>query len=214
MRATHQRGVPRSGLPRVSRRGTNPRRVDHDARTATKRSLARWATVPAARPSRRDVLAAGTALLLAGPAALTGCAVSARAPTGPDPLESPARRAEADAALAHAVGQMAAQAHPALAATARALAEDRMTHATGLRAELHRVRPGPASPTASPAAVPPAASPVAAAPDVSAARTALVQAARAAQAEAAALVVTLPGYRAALLASIAACCSCHLALLS
>ncbi|MGC1733073.1 MAG: DUF4439 domain-containing protein, partial [Pseudonocardiaceae bacterium] len=78
--------------------------------------------MPAARPNRRGVLAAGTALLLAGPAALTGCTPSARAPVGPDPLESPARRAEADAALAQAVGQMAAQAHPALAATARALA--------------------------------------------------------------------------------------------
>ncbi|MGH3781610.1 MAG: hypothetical protein ACRDRO_13550 [Pseudonocardiaceae bacterium] len=170
--------------------------------------------MPAARPSRRDVLAAGTALLLAGPVALTGCAPSALAPTGPDPLESPARRAEADAALAQAVSQMAAQAHPALAATSRALAEDRMTHATALRAELHRARPGPASTSASPPAVPPQAPPVAATLDVSAARGALTQAARAAQAEAVGLVVTLPGYRAALLASVAACCSCHLALLS
>ncbi|PZS15345.1 MAG: hypothetical protein DLM60_17555 [Pseudonocardiales bacterium] len=162
------------------------------------------------------MLAAGTVLLLAGPAALTGCAPSSLAPTGPDPLEPPARRAEADAALAHEVSQMAAQVHPALAATARAFSEDRMTHATALRAELHRARPGSA--TARPPAVPPPAVPpasaVAAAPDVPAARTALTQAARAAQAEAAALVVTLPGYRAALLASVAACCSCHLALLS
>lgn len=164
------------------------------------------------------MLAAGTVLLLAGPAALTGCAPSSLAPTGPDPLEPPARRAEADAALAHEVSQTAAQVHPALAATARAFAEDRMTHATALRAELHRARPGSASATARPPAVPPPAVPpastVAAAPDVPAARTALTQTARAAQAEAAALVVTLPGYRAALLASIAACCSCHLALLS
>jgi hypothetical protein len=36
----------------------------------------------------------------------------------------------------------------------------------------------------------------------------------AAQDEAAALVLTLPGYRAALLASIAACCATHAALLS
>lgn len=157
------------------------------------------------------MLAAGTALLLAGPAALTGCTPSARAPTGPDPLESPARRAEADAALAQAVGQMAAQAHPALAATARALAEDRKTHATALRAELHRARPGP---PASRPRVPPPAAPAAATADVAAARTALTQAARAAQDEAARLVVTLPGYRAALLASVAACCACHLALLS
>jgi hypothetical protein len=160
------------------------------------------------------VLAIGTALLVAGPAALTGCNPSARAPTGPDPLESPARRAEADAALAHAVGQTEAQANPALAASARALAEDRMTHATALRAELRRVRPGPASPSAVSPPVPAPAAPVAATTDVSTARTALAQAARAAQDEAAGLVVTLPGYRAALLASVAACCATHVALLS
>jgi hypothetical protein len=152
-------------------------------------------------------LAVGTALLITGPAALTGCSSSARAPSGPDPLESPARRAEADAALAQAVGQTEAQANPALAASARELAADRMMHATALRAELRRARPVPASTSA----VPP---PAAAAPGLSAARTALAQAARAAQDEAAGLVVTLPGYRAALLASVAACCATHAALLS
>lgn len=163
-----------------------------------------------ARPSRRGVLAAGTALVLTGPAALTGCSSSVRAPSAPDPLESPARRAEADAALAQAVGQPEAHANPALAASARALAADRMAHATALRTELRRARPG--APPAS--AVPPPAGPAPAAPDPPAARTALAQAARAAQDEAAGLVVTLPGYRAALLASIAACCATHAALLS
>jgi hypothetical protein len=166
--------------------------------------------VPTARPSRRGVLAVGTALVLTGPAALTGCSSSARAPSGPDPLESPARRAEADAALAQAVGQPEAHANPALAASARALAADRMAHATALQAELRRARPGAPSTSA----VPPPAGPAPAAPDSSAARTALAQAARAAQDEAAGLVVTLPGYRAALLASIAACCATHAALLS
>ncbi|HEX5144377.1 MAG TPA: hypothetical protein VFW21_10965, partial [Mycobacterium sp.] len=71
-------------------------------------------------------------------------------------------------------------------------------------------RPGPPSTSA----VPPPAGPAPAAPAPSAARTALAQAARAAQEEAAGLVVTLPGYRAALLASIAACCATHAALLS
>ena len=112
------------------------------------------------------------------------------------------------------MAQMAAQAHPALATTARALAEDRRAHATALHAELHRARPSPASTSATPPPVPGQASPVTTAPDVSTARAALTQAARAAQAEAAGLVGTLPGYRAALLASVAACCSCHLALLS
>ena len=89
-----------------------------------------------------------------------------------------------------------------------------MTHATALRAELRRVRPVPASPSAVSPPVPAPAAPVAATTDVSAARTALAQAARAAQDEAAGLVVTLPGYRAALLASVAACCATHVALLS
>lgn len=156
------------------------------------------------------MLAVGTVLVLTGPAALTACSSSTRAPSGPDPLESPARRAEADAALAQAVGQAEAHANSALAASARALAADRMAHATALRAELRRARPGPPSTSA----VPPPAGPAPAAPDSSAARTALGQAARAAQDEAAGLVVTLPGYRAALLASIAACCATHAALLS
>jgi hypothetical protein len=155
------------------------------------------------------MLAAGATLLLAGPAVLTGCTPSALAPTGPDPLESPARRAEADAALAQAVGQLAAQAHPALAATARALAEDRMTHASTLRAELHRARPEPATSSAPPPAAHPPANPA-----VAEARASLTQAVRAAHDEAAELVVTLPGYRAALLASITACCATHAALLS
>jgi hypothetical protein len=175
--------------------------------------LARWPIVSGTRPHRRRVLVAGATLLLAGPAALTGCTLSARAPKEPDPLESPARRAEADAALATTVAQLADQnadhANSALAAAARALAADRMTHATTLRAELRRARPGPASRSASP---PVASLPVN--PDLAGARGALAQAARAAQDEAAGLVMTLPGYRAALLASVAACCASHTALLS
>jgi hypothetical protein len=197
--------------------------VDHGAGPQRTRALARWSAVSAACPHRRRVLAAGATLLLAGPAALTGCAVPvfapqrlisalqrrAFAPPGPDPLESPARRAEADAALAAAVAQLAAQADPVLAATARALAADRMTHAATLRAELRRVRPRRSSAGGFPPVAPPKAD-----PDLATARGALTQAVRAAHEEAAGLVMTLPGYRAALLASIAACCASHAALLS
>jgi hypothetical protein len=209
MRATNQRGAPRSGLPRVSRRRTNPRRVDHGAGPQQTGVLARWSTVSGAGPNRRRVLAAGATLLLAGPAALTGCTLSARAPEGPDPLESPARRAEADTALAAGVAQLAVHADPVLAAAARALAADRMAHATTLRAELRRARPRPASGSASPPVAPLPAN-----PDLASARGALTQAVHAAQDEAAGLVMTLPGYRAALLASVAACCASHAALLS
>ncbi|MGH3991022.1 MAG: hypothetical protein ACRDSN_01000 [Pseudonocardiaceae bacterium] len=160
------------------------------------------------RRSRRIVLAAGAAtgaLLVIGPAALAGCTPSAPpAPEKPDPLELPAQRAESDAALATAV----TNAHAGLAAAAGALAADRQAHAVALRAELRRVRPSP-SPTNS--SVPPA--PVPAAADQASARDALADAVRAAQEEAALLVATLPGYRAALLASVAACCASHAAVL-
>jgi hypothetical protein len=188
--------------------------VDHNAGPQRNGVLARWATVSGASPNRRRVLAAGATLLLAGPAALTGCTLPARAPEGPDPLEAPARRAEADAALATGVAQLAAHAGPVLATAARALAADRMAHATMLRAELRRVRPGPASSSVSPPVAPLPSNPEPSNPALAGAQGTLAQAVRAAHDEAAELVMTLPGYRAALLASVAACCASHAALLS
>ena len=164
------------------------------------------------RPNRRRVLAAGAALLVAGPAALPGCTGSPAAPERPDPLEPPTLRAETDSALAQAVALMAAQTgtqtHPGLATAAEALAADRMAHAITLRAELRRVRPAPTASSAAPTPPPPLVD-----PDLAAARAALVQAGHAAQDEAAGLVLILPGYRAALLASVAACLATHAALL-
>lgn len=157
------------------------------------------------RPSRRRVIAVGAAtgaLLLTGSAGLTGCTSSAPpAPAQPDPLELPAKRADSDAALAQAV----AAAYPELAAAAGAFAADRRAHGAALRAELQRVRPSSAP--SSPAQSPPA--PVPAAAGQAQARDALAGAAQAAQDEAAGLVPRLPGYRAALLASVAACCASH-----
>jgi hypothetical protein len=178
--------------------------------------------VSQARLSRRRVLAAGAstaALVLAGPAALSGCTSSAPVPEQPDPLEAPARRAEADAAQALAAAQLVTHADSGLAAAAKALAADRMAHATTLWAELRRVRPTmapsvAASPTVPPPGAPPPASPSPANPDLAGTRSALTRAMHAAQDEAAALVLTLPGYRAALLASVAACCATHATLLS
>ncbi|MGH3872353.1 MAG: hypothetical protein ACRDSR_12715 [Pseudonocardiaceae bacterium] len=171
--------------------------------------------MPGSHLSRRRLLAAGPALLTAGPAGLAGCTGSAAAPEPPDPLEPPARRAEIDSALAGAVAQLAAKvtgqaADPALATAAQALAADRAAHAITLRTELRRVRPEPATGSASPAApMPPLAD-----PELAGARATLIHAVQAAQDEAATLVITLPGYRAALLASVAACCASHTALLS
>jgi hypothetical protein len=159
--------------------------------------------------------ASTAALVLAGPAGLTGCTASAPAPEQPDPLESPARRAEADAAQALVAAQLVTDADSGLAAAAKALAADRMAHATTLRAELHRVRPRPAaSAAAPPPAMLPPVSPSPTKPDPAATRSALTRALHAAQDEAGALALTLPGYRAALLASVSACCATHAALLS
>ncbi len=193
--------------------------MDHGAAYGLIGGLAGWPTVPGPRPSRRRVLTAGATLLVAGPTVLAGCTGPAPETEAPDPLEAPARRAEADSALAQAVAQVAAQVaaaqtHPALATAAKALAADRMAHAIILRAELHRVRPGPASTSAAPVAAPTSAAPPPADPlDLTGARASLTEAVRAAQDEAAGLVMTLPGYRAALLASVAACCASHAAVL-
>jgi hypothetical protein len=148
------------------------------------------------------------ALLVAGPTTVAGCA-SPPVPEQPDPLERPAQRAESDVAMAQAV----ANAHPALATAARSVATDRQAHAAALRAELRRVRPSPAPASSSAPPPPPPPAPIAAARR-SAAQGELVGAMRAAQDEATGLVGALPGYRAALLASVAACCASHLTVLS
>lgn len=164
------------------------------------------------RRNRRDVLTAGVAvatLLVAGPTTLAGCASSVPpALDEPDPLESPAQRAESDVALAQAV----ASTHPTLTAPAVALAADRQAHATALRAELRRVRPSPPPTSAASASASPTTDRTAA--DQALAQDALAGAVWAAQQEAAELVALLPGYRAALLASVAACCASHAALLA
>ena len=160
------------------------------------------------RLSRRRVLGAGVAvggLLVTGPAA--GCAAPApEAPEQPDPLEAPATRAAADVALAQAL----AAGYPALGAAATAFAVDRQAHATALRDELRRVQPAPNPPSGSFAA---SAIPITPDADATSAQAALATAIQLAQEEAAGLVATLPGYRAALLASVAACCASHAAVL-
>lgn len=147
-------------------------------------------------------VATGT-LLVAGPLTVSGCTAQPD-PARPDSLERPARRAESDAALAQAL----AEAHPALADVAGGYAADRRAHATALRTELHRVRTTP--PPSTPAPPPPVPAPA----DEEQARDALAGAVRAAQDEAAGLVGGLPGYRAGLLASVAACCASHAAVLA
>lgn len=165
--------------------------------------LAGSVIVTASRPSRRRILAG--ALVLGAPV-LPGCTARDTGPPAPDPLGPVAHRAEADVRLADAV----AAAHPTLAGAAAALASDRREHAAAVHAELRRARPSP--PTAS-SAPPRSPAPVVAPPEPAAARATLVDALRVAQDQAAALVAAAPGHRAALLASVAACCASHLAVL-
>lgn len=174
--------------------------------------------MPGPRHSRRRMLGAGAVLLVAGPTVLAGCTGSTpAAPEEPDPLEQPARRAETDSVLARAVAQRAAEIAnqadgQALVTAATALAADRMAHAITLRAELHRVRPATVPSSVGPSA-PPAPALPSVVTDLASARAALLQAVHSAQDEASRLVAALPGYRAALLASVAACCASHAAVL-
>jgi hypothetical protein len=100
----------------------------------------------------------------------------------------------------------------ALATAAMALAADRMAHASTLRTELRRARPPTVPSSIAPSATP-APAPALAVADLASARAALLQAVQVAQDEASQLVTVLPGYRAALLASVAACCATHAAVL-
>lgn len=180
--------------------------------------LAGSVAVTTARPARRHVLAAalGTGALALGVPPLAGCAPAQSTPPAPDPLEPLAEQAEIDVRLATAV----ADAHPDLVQPAAALASDRRQHAAALRAELRRARPAPqttAPQTTTPqigapsstAAPPPVVAPL----DPADARAALAGALQTAQDMAAALVAAAPGHRAALLASITACCASHQAVL-
>lgn len=164
----------------------------------------------AVRPARRRVLAAALGAVALGVPSLAGCAPAQSAPPAPDPLEPVAEQAEIDVKLATAVAAV----HPDLARSAAALASDRRQHATALRAELRRARPVPPTSAAqvapsSTAAPPPVVAPL----DPTEARATLAGALQAAQDMASALVAAAPGHRAALLASIAACCASHQALL-
>jgi hypothetical protein len=176
--------------------------------------LAGSTAVTVARPARRRVLAAalGAGALALGVPPLAGCTPAQSTPPPPDPLEPVAEQAEIDVRLATAV----AAAHPDLARSAAALASDRRQHAAALRAELRRVRPVPPatapSSTTAPAsttAPPPVVAPL----DPADARATLAGALQAAQDMVSVLVAAVPGHRGALLASIAACCASHQALL-
>lgn len=161
---------------------------------------ARYAVI---RLSRRPVLLGLAAAAVAVPAAglLAGCGSDQ-----PDPLESLATSARADAEL---IDSLLAQPTlgAALGAQLRPVAEARRQHAAALDAEL-----GETSPPSTPASAGP---PAGNAPG-SSTQDALAQvraALEAAAQEAGLRVLTLPRRRAALAGSITACCSAYRAVL-
>lgn len=148
-------------------------------------------------PNRR-VLLFGAALLATAPA-VSGCGLlDDDRPEPPDPLEDLRGSALSDAAFAESISL----GFPDLRARAGQVAQDRAAHAEALDRELNRARPRR---TESPTPPPPA--PPATPADRRAATTALTQAMRAAEQQAAALVPTLPRHRAALAGSISAGCA-------
>lgn len=147
--------------------------------------------------SRRRLLQWGAAGLAApaGLVALGGCVGSA-----PDPLLALAAAAGSDASLI----ETTVRGSPELAAGLTPAGAARAAHAAGLGAEIRRLDPSVELP-----ASPPAGS-TAGAATLSGVLAALDSSARAA-AEA---VPGLPGYRAALVGSIAACCAAYRSLLA
>ena len=154
--------------------------------------------------TRRRVLCAA-ALGLAAPAllgGLGGCAFG----SDPDPLLALAATARADGALidtaARTFAQLAGRLTPAVAA--------RREHAAALDTEIARLDSNYTAPSAPPSDSP-AAPRADAGPD--AALTAVLQALASSARQAADVVGSLPGHRAGLVGSIAACCGGYRAVL-
>ncbi|GAA2782819.1 hypothetical protein [Saccharopolyspora taberi] len=160
-------------------------------------------------PSRtRHAFGRRAALRLFALAPVAAALTTACAPreAEPDVLLEVARAAKADAALAEAVGR----AHAGLAEAAGEVATVRKAHAQALQQEIDRVNPpDPEAPPSVPEA-PPAQAPSSS----DQATEQLRAAARAAQQQAAALVPSLPPYRAGLAGSVSAGCACLLEVLS
>jgi len=141
--------------------------------------------------SRREVLRLGAVTALSLPV-LAAC-TTPEPPPPPDPLAALAKTARADAAAAAAI----AASDPSLAPRASEIAAARTEHAEALQAEVDRERPPASSSAPAPPDPAPPADPV----------NALSTALSAAEQEAAALVETLPRYRAGLVGSVAAGCA-------
>lgn len=158
--------------------------------------------IPSARQttvSRRALFRAAAATAVAAPV-LSACTAEPDKPRPPDPLVELAAQARADSEAAAAIAAAIAP----LADPAGQIASIRADHATVLRAEADRERP-PVSSSGAPA--PTSTAPQAPPADAATARTLLVEALTAAEMKAAALVETVPRYRAGMVGSVAAACA-------
>lgn len=169
----------------------------------------------APRATRRAVLRGGTGAAVAAVAAGLTAAVpmlgSCTRDSAPDELEAPLAAARADAALAAAV----VVAHPDLADRMNPVTADRRAHADALAAEVKRARPDRADAVEEPAAGGPPAPPTPAAPPATAAALAAVRDALGRSRDAGRTVALgAAPYRCGLLASVAASCAGHVAVLT
>ncbi|WP_231949616.1 hypothetical protein [Alloactinosynnema sp. L-07] len=147
------------------------------------------------RVTRRALFQAAAAL-----AALTACTPDPGPPPPPDPLVELAAQARADAASAQAIATAVA----ALAAPAGEVAKIRAEHATVLQAEADRERPPKSG---APTTAPPSTSPAPTPAEPAAAKTFLIEALTAAEQKAAAVIATVPRYRAGMVGSVVAACA-------
>jgi hypothetical protein len=159
-------------------------------------------TLPTVRPvfGRRRVLAGGAAVALLG---ITGSACSSPpAPPAVDELESQLKLAQHDSELATAAA--AAAADKPVSAALSEVASERTRHAQALATEIARLAVNPTSSTAATTS-PTTTTSAATAPPPS--LSDVINSLRGSAASASHLAMTSSGYRAGLLASIAAACT-------
>jgi hypothetical protein len=163
--------------------------------------------VPSAVPviSRRGVLAGGAALAVLG----VGVSACSQSPPKPPPVEEllgPLDQARRDSAVASAAATAIGLA-PQVAAALTVVATQRGAHARALSTEISRVAIKATSSTSETASSSPSPTGAAAPPPPPPPVSDVINALRASAESASRLVATSSGYRAGLLASIAASCT-------
>jgi len=163
--------------------------------------------VPSAVPviSRRGVLAGGAALAVLG-VGVSACSHSRPKPPAVEELLGPLDQARRDSAVASAAATAIGLA-PQVAAALTVVATQRGAHARALSTEISRVANKATSSTSETASSSPSPTGAAAPPPPPPPVSDVIDALRASAESASRLVATSSGYRAGLLASIAASCT-------